>query len=38
MQKKLNQAEMAESGGIQAIFNQVATAVMRVLTDTDVGP
>ena len=42
MQKNLNQAEMAESEGIQAIVNQVAiqavTAVMMALRDADAGP
>ena len=41
MQKNLNQAEMAESEGIQVIDNQAtmqaATAVMMALRDVDTG-
>ena len=41
MQKNINQAEMAESEGIQAIVNQAATqtatAVMMVLRDANAG-
>ena len=42
MQKNLNQAEKAESEGIQPVINQVAiqaaTAVVLVLRDADAGP
>ena len=42
MQNNLNQGEMSESEGIQAIVNQaavhVATAVVMVLRSADVGP
>ena len=42
MQKNINQTEMSESEGIQAIVNQavaqVVTAVRMALKDTNVGP